>query len=927
MEFKFSNSDKIGFDLWISDRLNEHYSWEEIENLCVPENEYENALEKLIDDQMWPDDLSHSQWKRYVEYYKKTHPAVVVSSSQKIVGIDQNGLNNSFSVPTGIASTWEQYKKSLFSKMGPASINDIEKSCQWIMNHLKEDTVSYGAVKGLVTGSVQSGKTANMAGLVSMAADCNWNFFIILSGTIDNLRKQTRDRFKKDLKQSEGILWRVLDFAGEDKSFHPDELKLNPLGKKTFANRYVTVCLKNKRRLEKLIEWLYEDEKVTQKLRIVVIDDEADQASVNTAEITLEEEQERCAINQLIVNLVNGKKGDGTNPSVSFQAMNYIAYTATPYANVLNEPPGESLYPKDFICTLPESSEYFGAKVIFGNDEKDCPGLGIVRNISSGDDKVLKQVHKGLPTSIPDSFKDSIGWFMCVSAVIRLRPHSTKKSISMLIHTTSIQKQHFNIYDAIRSWLFNCSDVIAHCEYIYEQEKGTVTKDDLAAANPKYSFIEEVSDYYPEFNLIKPEIESMLHDIRCILLDEDKKLQYGTGIHICVDNCKANKEAEEGTTLRIVYPSEDQLAAMEKDPVFIVIGGNTLSRGLTIEGLVCSYFSRNSNQADTLMQMARWFGYRKGIELLQRIWMTSLVQKKYEALSKIDMDMKEEIERFMERGISPASFGPRIRNTPEIKNFRITSKKKSQQAEYDDFDFSGDSYETTDFDNGSVLKQNIITTEEFLSIINNLVPNSKSTTAKAYVWRGIAYSTVRDEFLAKYVISQYSSLYKYLPIFCKWVEKMIVEGRYENWNIAVIDGDNHDQNWSPITGINIGKIERTRKKDIEHIDIGSLRSGRDVLSDVQESALSEEEKQILANALKSGKNLVSERAKLGLENKPLLLIYRIKRDGGETKKRRIQMNSDYDIIGISIIISGDGIGGNHAKSIRINIPDSNEVDE
>ena len=123
--------------------------------------------------------------------------------------------------------------------------------------------------------------------------------------------------------------------------------------------------------MEKLIDWLYDDPNRTQKLRIVVIDDEADQASINTAEITSEEEQERCAINRLIVNLVNGKKSDGIKADVSFQSMNYIAYTATPYANVLNERPGESLYPKDFICTLPESQEYFGPRVIFGNDEKN----------------------------------------------------------------------------------------------------------------------------------------------------------------------------------------------------------------------------------------------------------------------------------------------------------------------------------------------------------------------------------------------------------------------------------------------------------------------------------------------------------------------------------------------------------------------------
>lgn len=197
---EFSNSDRKGFDLWISQQLNSNHTWEEIENLCAPEGQFDQALESLVEDQMWPEELTHYRWKLYVASYKKLHPSVVLSQTQKVVGIDKNGLNNTFSVPTGPASAWEKYKKSLTDSMGPASIIDIEKSCQWVMNHLKEDTIEYGPVKGLVTGSVQSGKTANMAGLVSMAADCNWNFFIILSGTIDNLRKQTRDRFKKEMR-------------------------------------------------------------------------------------------------------------------------------------------------------------------------------------------------------------------------------------------------------------------------------------------------------------------------------------------------------------------------------------------------------------------------------------------------------------------------------------------------------------------------------------------------------------------------------------------------------------------------------------------------------------------------------------------------------------------------------------------------------
>lgn len=318
---------------------------------------------------------------------------------------------------------------------------------------------------------------------------------------------------------------------------------------------------------------------------------------------------------------------------------------------------------------------------------------------------------------------------------------------------------------AVQLWLKNENEVLTRCETIYASEKGTVTKEELKAANPDYGFIDEVQEEYPEFDSIRAEIMSMLNDVRNILLDDNKSLQYGKGVHICVDNCKANKEAEEGTTLRIVYPTDEQMATMEKDPVFLVIGGNTLVRGLTIDGLVCSYFSRNSNQADTLMQMARWFGYRKGFELMQRIWMTESVLKKFEALSKIDMDMKEEIEQFMERGISPELFGPRIRNIPEIKSFRITSKKKSQQAEYDDFDFSGDTYETTDFDNGDVLKKNIEVADAFIDRISQMSKREVSKTVKAFVWRNIDYRVINDEFISKYVISPNSGLNVNIPIY------------------------------------------------------------------------------------------------------------------------------------------------------------------
>ena len=600
---------------WIADALNAGKGWDDILTLCVSSAERESKLADLIDEFMWPEDLTLDAWEAFVEDYKTTHITVTMAEGEPVIAIDNGIIRNQYPVPYGITSSWEQYKAYLKTTMSEVSVSNIQKSCTWILNHLSSDTRKIGAIKGLVTGSVQSGKTANMEGLVSMAADYDWNFFIILSGTIDNLRKQTRDRFKKDLHNSEGILWRILDFTGEDKRFCAEELKLNPLtGSKNFSQRYVTVCLKNRKRLEKLIDWLYDDPNRTSKLRILVIDDEADQASINTAEITQEEEQERCAINQLICNLVNGKKSDGVIPEVRVQAVNYISFTATPYANVLNESSVESLYPKDFICTLPEATEYFGAKVIFGNNEQECPGFPILREVNFSENKLLKEIQKKKKTGLPDSMKQAISWFLCATSVLRVRGH--KKSISMLVHTSSIQKEHFVIYDEIQNWLADKSKVIDYCREVYTKEAHAITKADLQEANPDYGLLSSVREDMPTFEELLGELNALLSNITNILLGEDKSLEYTSGLHLCVDNCSANREAEEGTYLRIVYPTDEQLKSMEKAPAFLVIGGNTLSRGLTIDGLVCTFFSRTSNQADTLMQMARWFGYGQTIRTI-----------------------------------------------------------------------------------------------------------------------------------------------------------------------------------------------------------------------------------------------------------------------------------------------------------------------
>lgn len=897
---KFEKSDFQPCKEWIAQKRNEGHEWDAIANLCTSPEFIESTLEEYIDGpEAWPEDLTISLWHEFVEYYKAEYlPVKIQASAGQIIGID-TGLKNDYSEFQPYASAWLNYKNKLSSKVTPDSVAKIERSCKWILNHLSKNTVDSGPIKGLVTGSVQSGKTANMAGLISMAADYDWNFFIILSGTIDNLRIQTRDRFKADLQNCEGVLWRVIDFSGDDKKYSQEELKLNTLnGSKTFSNRYVTVCLKNAKRLESLITWLYSVPARTGKLRVIIIDDEADQASINTADVTQEEVIDRNAINQLIINLVNGKKADGSKPDLPLQAINYISYTATPYANVLNERPGVSLYPTDFICTLPEAHEYFGAKVIFGNGEEDYPGLGIIRDIPTADTTLLKSGKK-----LPESLKRAIAWFLSASAAVRY--NGIKDNFSMLVHTSARQPDHKRIYLAIRDWLTNSSksDIISLCKTVYDEEREKITAESIKLANPKYDISKISADQLPPFDKLQKELLLIISDITNIQLDTDRKPTFTTGLHICVDNCSANKWADPDTRLRIIYP--DNPKSLEKAPLFLVIGGNTLSRGLTIEGLICTYFSRDVNQADTLMQMARWFGYRVKFELLPRIWLTKNVWDKYKALARIDTALKSEVERFMEMGLSPKEFGPRVNTIPDIAKFRLTAANRMQNAEPCDFNFSGYGYETTEFDwEEQHFQDNYNLTLRFINTLRQSHAGHRSTVTNSYVWNNVPSSSLKNEFFDEFYISPHSHLNKDINYFLTWLDAQNELGKYCMWNIVLVDGDYKDGQII-FDGQECGAVERTRKTSVTtHIDIGSLRSGLDALSDVDTTNLTEGQNQILAQAKKHKKDLISIRGKLNLEDHPLLLIYRIKKDGGVAKDGRAPLQLNVDPVGISFIISG-----------------------
>lgn len=936
----FAGAEYIKCKKWAANKIQDGYTWEEVSNLCVSDIDKEKEFDRLQNEELIiPQNMIIDAWEPFIEAIRKAYTQIT-----DIYGIS-NGKNNNLTVPIDSGSAWVKYKEYLLGrytgkpKMSGDAIDTLENNCHWILNHLELDTRSTGPVKGLVMGSVQSGKTANMIGLVTMAAHFDWNIFIVLSGTIDNLRKQTRDRFISDLTQSGGLSWRVLDYTNDlenmidiktNKKYLVEDLKLNIYQPGSANNkwmyRYVFVCLKNSRRLQNLITWLHSNPSKAARMRIVIIDDEADQASINTLKMgdrQNDEEVERTAVNQLIINLVKGCDKDGNiSPSV-FQAINYISFTATPYANVLNEAYAESLYPRNFICSLPESYEYFGPKAIWGSKtDEDYSGLNIIKTIPNSEMNKIKQLHKGQVFTLPEEFQKSVAWFLCAAAILRNRNH--KKPISMLIHTTSIQNGHFEEYEILKNWLLRerlTGKILTLCEQVYLTEKDEFRLADLKEGYPKYSKLEDVCDEFPDFDSIKTEISTMLNDIVNIKMGEENELIYHeNGIHLCVDNCSANRIAEEGTYLRILYPSEEELSKMKKSPVFIVMGGNTLSRGLTLEGLVCTYFARNVNQADSLMQMARWFGYRNGYELLQRIWMPELVQQKFELIEEIDERLKEEFEDFMKKGKSPSLFGPRVLSSSKIARFSLTSKNKSQNMIACDVDFSGDSYEVTQFDNNNdKLNENIFITENFLKLLGEA--KKSDAIDSAYVWFGIDSEKVISDFFEKYTIFDCSPLHVDIPIFVEWLKQMNKEGKYLKWNIAV-SGDKESPDRWRIAGADVGKIERSKKsKQKKYVDIGSLRSGRDILCDICVDKLNPSKRKLFEIGKKNGKNLVSLRYELGMEDSPLLLLYRIDKNKGKASTYRLPLETNQDIIGFSIVVSGHETGSDYVKTVHVRQPE------
>lgn len=808
---------------------------------------------------------------------------------------------NDFELSSNEHSTWGAFKMRMLNKNIDPTF--VEEDVKDIVKSLKDNTYNEEPFKGLVIGSVQSGKTNNMEGVIAAAGDNGINLFIVISGVVTNLKEQTDKRFIEDIRELKNLnlKWNFLDLKNVD-DYKNKLLKLNFDNEK----RYIAVILKQYNWLENLNRWICggseknPDLQKMKQMKILVIDDEADQASIDIKEIDNEKEvqNERSRINAQIIKLVNNK---------NFQAMNYLAYTATPYANILNEYKLESLYPKNFIKVLNTPKDYFGAKQIFGYDEIKTlqddsenfyGGLDVVREIPESDIEIIKSIHGGDYSREITSLNKAICWFLISAAFFR--KEAIKMPASMLIHTSHIKKDHDSLEKYVKKFFDKSeSEILKLCRDVYNEE---IKRFKLENFKEQYTTYESknIKDYY-YFDSIENDLKIIIKDKPSgIPLDSDGQYNFNKdGVFICVDNSKHWDDEIENIYHRISYPDKELL--LNKAPLFIVIGGNTLSRGLTIEGLTTSYFVRNASAADTLMQMGRWFGYRKGYELYQRIYLTNKTKDAYVQLTKLEEELKYELKDMRNKNLVPKDYAPRVRNIA----INITAKNKMQSAENCEYDYSSSLLQIFKFDKDERIIANNLSI--LTSFINAFDENEEMVNGNV-IYKNIDFSLIKD-FIFKFNINKNIRAFENKEVIMDWIEKNTNNGLYTTWNVILSSTQkgtmstrfkNYSINWCKRTALR-------RLSTKESYNIGVLNNPQDLILDIDLSKV--DDKLVQEYKKHTTKEKLNEiRKKSGYVKNPLLIIYLIDPHSTiENDKNRISLSGigDNPIPAFSLFLPGD----------------------
>lgn len=678
---------------------------------------------------------------------------------------------------------WDRYRTYLFKNAGFNSdvVDALDSSTDEMMDLLSNPQANVDFQRrGLVIGDVQSGKTSNYIALMNKAADAGYRIIILLSGTIEKLRRQTQGRVDEGFVGLDSTAFirdrnNVLVGVGSiDSSMNGWAVTSTSSDFNTgTANRVsgqlahvqvpvVFVLKKNKSVLEKLESWLrlYNANPVTKQidLPMLMIDDEADNASVNT-----KDNDAPTAINENIRKILK-----------LFSKASYVGFTATPYANIFIDPDStkemldDDLFPRDFIYALEAPTNYIGASRIFPKDGKYHY---MIKDNSDCESYVpIKHKKDFIPGSIPYSLSQAVASFMLANAIRDLRGQ-TKKHRTMMIN--------ISIYIDVQKRIAEQLD-----RYVREMQREIKNYHMTGKNALQYSTFALLKDV---FDTHYPNIEFSWEEVQCALYKAVAPIvvRYVNGgnaaKNLNYDECD-EKDGQDG--LRI-----------------IAVGGYSLSRGLTLEGLCCSYFYRNTKMYDTLMQMGRWFGYRPKYEDTCQVWINPEAVEWYSYIAEASEELKSEVRRMQHENRIPKDFGLCVRS--DITALLVTARNKMKTAQ--DYtmtvSLSGNIVETPFIHvNKSILADNLELTKRLFVDMeeSGLRPiiNDPKMAIKQAQYLSVPKSFVVDYFRAFKEHSMNSHFHT------KEIVDMIVgatDSSLDNWDIVIASGNGRPAEFASVS--------------------------------------------------------------------------------------------------------------------------------
>ncbi len=589
---------------------------------------------------------------------------------------------------------WDRFYKFLQKKdWPPRVVSTLDRVTDDILDLVGNPTqATPWKRRGLVVGDVQSGKTATYTALCCKAGDVGYRLIILLTGTLESLRRQTQERLDEGFVglDSSGELRKIRSRAaigvglidgrkdaGVFTSREHDFKKalLNALGFRldSFKIPVLVVVKKNKKILEHLERWLTEFNAGAGGFidaPVLVIDDEADSASVNTRSAA----EDPTAINTRIRALLR-----------LFTHSSYVGFTATPFANVFIDPDnvddmlGSDLFPRDFIYSLEAPTNYMGPQAVFGEE----PKVNMLRGIEDAD-AIFPPKHKNtlIINDLPLTLLDAARAFLLSNTIRDLREEGPTHR-SMLVNVSAWTNVQEQVRTLLHSWLSQVQQDIRN----YSQ--------------------------LPPTEALKNETIAALHATWQAEYD-GLGIPWGSVQTALVAG--ALPVVIQAVNQRTGAASLDYAKHRENGLRVIAIGGNSLSRGLTLEGLSTSYFFRNSQMYDTLLQMGRWFGYRDGYADLCRLWLTDDAVHWYAYISMATEELRSEFKRMRAQDRTPQDFGLKVRAHPDALMVTARNKMRNSQTVERVISMRGQSPETARLrSNENIIRANRITVERFIT--------------------------------------------------------------------------------------------------------------------------------------------------------------------------------------------------------------------